>query len=571
MKRNKVWVPFVRFYTRFRIPWLFYIGSALLGILHAEMVLWIAGYMIRVNKGELYNSVIIGYALLSVASAIVTGFQALLNDYGSKTVTMRAQTVLWRKILHLPQKSVDAEQPAQLISCITNDVSQASTALSLIFLAFSSIYAFVRACIALVTYNMAIAGYVLLAAPLAVLVFFLVGRLQYASMRRQYSALNTMTSWFSEHLAAAKYVKVRTLEEQELEAGYAAIETRFRADVFYAFASELQVILNSVYTNIVTVILAVGGSRLIRRGKMEATGINASSTYMGTVNRYLAELLTDYQAVKGTQGSLKKANHVLSLEEECLEVGAKLTGERRDIVFQNVTFGYDPAHPILKDVSFTIPAGKKTAVVGTNGSGKSTVLRLLQGFYAPGSGVILLGGIPLSGLALKEVRGQFAYVLQNTPLFAGTIRENITYGTEGEVREEEIIAAAKAADIHDYITTLPQGYDTQVGEAGARLSGGQRQRIAIARALILKPSCLILDEATASLDHDSGRRILRSVLKEEQTVLYISHSMEEVRKADHVIVLENGRLEACGTPDELWNRSRTYRTLCENQHLEAAQ
>lgn len=110
-----------------------------------------------------------------------------------------------------------------------------------------------------------------------------------------------------------------------------------------------------------------------------------------------------------------------------------------------------------------------------------------------------------------------------------------------------------------------------MGEAGARLSGGQRQRIAIARALILKPSCLILDEATASLDHDSGRRILRSVLKEEQTVLYISHSMEEVRKADHVIVFEHGRLEACGTPDELWNKSQTYRTLCENQHLEAAQ
>lgn len=570
MKRDKVWMPFVRFYTRFRIPWLFYIGSALLGIVYAELVLGIAEYTIRVNKGELYNSVIIGYVLLSVGSALVGGFQALLSEYGGKTVTMRAQNMLWRKILHLPQRSVDREQPAELISCVTNDVTQASSALSMIFLTVSSAYAFVRACIALIRYNSAIAGYVLLAVPLAVLTFFLVGRLQYASLHRQYHALNVMTAWFSEHLAAAKYVKVQTMEEQEIRNGYQAIEKRFRADLFYAFASELQVALNSLYTNAVTVILAVGGSRLIRQGKMADSGINASSTYMNTINQYLAELLTHYQTIKGTQGSLHKTNHLLDLGDEALGDGEELRAEAEDIVFENVVFGYDPEHPILKGVSFTIPAGKKTAVVGMNGSGKSTVLRLLQGFYDVDSGAVLIGGKSLSQLSLKQVRSRFAYVLQNTPLLTGTIRESITYGVYGDVGEEAVIAAAKAADIHEFIMSLPQAYDTQIGEAGVNLSGGQRQRIAIARALILKPSCLILDEATASLDHDSGRRILDHVLGESMTVLYISHDMEEVRRADHVVVLKDGRVEACGTPGELSGISASYRMLTGKQGQEVA-
>lgn len=568
MKKNNVWGPFLRFYTKFQIPWHFYLISALLGMLSAELMIKIAEITIQVNNGELKNSVIISYALFSVGSGIVMGLQAVAAAYGEKTVTMRAQSMLWKKILRLPQKTIDREQPAELISCITNDVTQASTALSMIFLAVSSLYAFGRACIVFARYNSAMAFYMLPAVPVAAALFFIVGRLEYRSLSKRYAALNLMTAWFSEHLAAAKYVKVQGLEEEERLTGYQAIESRYQADIYYTFASQFQVMLNSLYTNLSSVILALGGSSLIRKGQMPQNGISASSAYMDNINRYLAELLTDYQTAKGTQGSLLHVSHLLDETEESLLSGKTPSPEPAAITFQNVTFGYDPMHPILKNVSFTIPANQKTAIVGENGCGKSTILKLIQGFYQTDSGTIAIGGVPLKDLKLHSLRRQFAYVIQNTPLFSGTIQDNITYGLEQPACKEDIISAAKQAGIHDFILSLPQGYDTPVGEQGTNLSGGQRQRIAIARALMVKPLYLILDEATASLDYQTAGRVMRLVTDSAQTVIYISHNPAEALQADYMIVMSNGAVEACGTPEEMKQRGTTFCSFAKTRGKE---
>ena len=335
--------------------------------------------------------------------------------------------------------------------------------------------------------------------------------------------------------------------------------------------SQFQVILNSLYTNLSSVILALGGSSLIRKGQMAQNGISASNAYMGNINRYLAELLTDYQTAKGTQGSLFHVNHLMSVEEEPLHSGKLPPREPGAITFQNVTFGYSTEHPILKNVSFTIPANQKTAIIGENGCGKSTILKLIQGFYQADSGTIAIDVLPLKDFQLHQLRRQFAYVLQNTPLFSGTIRDNITYGFENPVAEDEVIAAAKQAGIHEFILSLPQGYDTPVGEQGSNLSGGQRQRIAIARALIIKPLYLILDEATASLDYQTAGRIMQLVADSGQTVLYISHNIDESIQADHIIVMAEGAVEACGTLEEIKSRSETFRSFAGAQGKERPQ
>ncbi len=552
MKKNKVWKPFFGFYARIRIPWLFYIGAAILGMLAAETALQVSAFTIQVNQGELYNSVILGYALVSVATALLGAFGNVLSEYASGRVTFRGQSMLWNKILRLWQKDVDREGPSSLISSVTNEAAEASSSLLLIFHMAASLYAFTRALVRMFSFHAGLTGYILLATPLAVLMFFLVGRTEYYGMRKQFEALGEMTAWFSEHLSCAKYVKTQAMEEEEVKAGLEVIEKRYRSELIYEVLGEVQVLLNSLYTNVVTVIIAVGGSRLIRGGRMEQTGINTASTYMGKVNQYQAELLTQYQRVKGTQGALRHANGLLSLEEENREAG---DGEMvcKDLVFDHVSFSFDGSRPILRDATFTIPQGKRTALIGKNGSGKSTVFKLLQGFYRPDAGRILINGRDLADVKLSELRKQFAYVLQNTPLLSGTIRENIAYGCSGEVGEEQIIRAAKLADAHEFILEQREGYDTQVGEGGMNLSGGQRQRIALARAMILAPPYLLLDEATASLDHRSAGRIGACVRKAEtlDTVVFISHNREEIVSADYVIVMKDGRTAAAGTPKEL--------------------
>lgn len=567
-RKEKLWGPFLRLYTRFPIPWVYFVAAILLGILATELALQVADLTIQVNKGELYNRVIIGYVLVSILYSLVMGFQSVLSAYGTQKTTLRVRGVVWRAILGLPMKEVEEEGPSNLISCVTNDATQAASALQMIFLSVSSLYALVRACMKMIAYNGQLSLILVVSIPLAALVFFLTGRLQFIASRRQYEALNTMTAFFSEHIACAKHVKAQGMEEREIEEGMQAIEDRYKADILNVLFGTVQTGLFSLYTKLNMVLIAVGGSQLIRTGHMASTGINDFTTYSGKVEQYESELLTPYQTVKGTQGSLRHVNEILARPAEQLEAGSPL-GPSGDIELREVRFSFDGEYPVLQGVSCTIPYGKHTAIIGGNGSGKSTVMKLLQGFYRPDSGTITLNGQDLAGVRLDELRGRFAYVLQNTPLLAGTIRENLIYGAKTPPDEDAILAAAKAAGAHDFITRLPYGYDTQVGSAGMRLSGGQRQRIAIARALLVQPEYLLLDEATASLDHRTAGAVLDELLDGRvPTVVYISHNMEEVRRADHVIVLRDGRVEASGTPEELARTSPTYRDYAAKQRLE---
>ncbi len=572
MKKHKsgLWRPFLKFYTRFPIPWYLFIGSVILSVLSSEIYIKVTEITIRVNKGELYNSVIISYALMTVFYALMTGLQNILSAYGSGIMTLRAQRTLWRKILHLPQREVDREEPSNLISAITNDVATSSGCLEVVFGSVSSVYTYIRMWFVLWQFSPDITLYVALTVPFSVGLFFLSGRLQFKQFSKLYSALNTMTSWFSEHLSAAKYVKTQALEDKEIEEGFRAIDERYKADLYNVFMTALQTGLGSAMRRLGTVILAVGGSRLINAGKLEQTAINDASTYSSSIAEHESVMLITYSGIKATQGSLKHVNDLLELPEEKLTEGADMEASSGDIVFRNVNFGYD-GQPVLKDTSFTIPYGKVTAMIGGNGSGKSTVLKLLQGFYPIRDGVITLAGQNVAEIKPEQLRSRFAYVLQTMPIFSGTIRENIVYGLKEDVDEATVIRAAKAAGAHEFIMELPEGYQTQTGDDGRNLSGGQRQRIALARALIMQPEYLILDEVTSNLDSKTAHQVLDMAFGREYapTVIYITHDMEEVKRADHVIVMADGSVEAEGTEQEMYSVSPTYRSFADKQRREA--
>jgi subfamily B ATP-binding cassette protein MsbA len=259
---------------------------------------------------------------------------------------------------------------------------------------------------------------------------------------------------------------------------------------------------------------------------------------------------------------------IIDLEVSLAEIpdAKPLKLDKGEIEFRNVTFAYDPKNVVLKGVSLTVPPGKTLALVGPSGSGKSTLVNLALRFFDPQKGEVLIDGQDIKNVTVDSLRESIALVTQDPVLFDDTIRANIAYGSKPVV-EEEVIAAAKAAAAHDFITGLPDGYDTRVGEAGGRLSGGERQRIAIARAIYKDAPILLLDEPTSSLDSESEAKVQAALedLMKDRSVLTIAHRLSTVRKADLICVLDQGGIVEIGRHDELVAKGGLYTRLHRTQ------
>jgi ATP-binding cassette subfamily B protein len=238
--------------------------------------------------------------------------------------------------------------------------------------------------------------------------------------------------------------------------------------------------------------------------------------------------------------------------------------------FEQVTFGYDPARPVLEDVDLELEPGRRVALIGHTGSGKTTLVSLIPRFYDVQSGRVTVDGADVRDVTLASLRRQIGVIAQDPFLFSATVRENLAFGRP-EATEEELVHAARLAQAHEFVEQLPDGYDTVIGERGITLSGGQRQRLAIARALVLDPRILILDDATASVDAATEAKIrtgLREAMRGRTTVI-IAHRLSTIALADEIVVLEDGRIAARGGHDELVETSPVYREIWEHGRLEA--
>jgi ATP-binding cassette subfamily B protein len=310
--------------------------------------------------------------------------------------------------------------------------------------------------------------------------------------------------------------------------------------------------------------IMVFGGRLALAGELE---VATYSILVFMTQRLLWPLTSLGQMFDQYQRAMASINRILNLLQTkpvIVDGAASLSTQdvKGTVAFDNVTFRYSSGGNVLSNLSFTIEAGQTAALVGPTGAGKSTIVKLLLRLYDVSSGAVTLEGRDVRTLKLSDVRQAIGYVSQDVFLFHGTVRENITYGTF-DATDEQIVAAAKVAEAHEFIMALPNGYDTIVGERGQKLSGGQRQRISIARAVLKNPPVLVFDEATSSVDNETEAAIQRSLekLAVGRTMIVIAHRLSTVRNADVVFVIESGRLTEVGTHDSLVHSGGMYAAL----------
>ena len=381
-----------------------------------------------------------------------------------------------------------------------------------------------------------------------------------------------MTAVVQEGVSGIRLVKSFAAEDYERERFLDASNRYSRGMMKISRLAYLaQPITEVVGTTIAVLLLWVGARQVLVEGSLDGAQL---IVFLTVVMRLLQPLKQVSQIPTTAQGALAAAERLFEVldqpTETQLDRGTKQPTEFRDsIAFQDVSFSYD-AEPVLEDISFVAPRGTVVALVGPSGAGKTTLADLIPRFYEPTAGRILLDGTDVREIALPSLRALTGIVSQDTVLFNDTVRNNVAYGGAERFTDAQVEAAARAANAHDFIMALPEGYATILGERGARLSGGQRQRLAIARALLIDPPILILDEATSALDTESERLVQEAIdrLLAGRTVVVIAHRLSTIEHADLILVMERGRIVERGTHRELLSRGGVYARLHAMQFRE---
>jgi ATP-binding cassette subfamily B protein/subfamily B ATP-binding cassette protein MsbA len=411
--------------------------------------------------------------------------------------------------------------------------------------------------------------------PLPFLAFFVVrfsDRMHeaFTRAREHYGALSAL---LQDNLSGMKEIQVFSGEAREKRRvrGQAQRHTRDRLK-----ANKLEALWTpgiEVIAGAGTVIVAWFGGLAALQGKLPVEDLVAFVLYLGLFYQPLRLLARTSESFQEARTGAQHVWEVLDVQPDVVDPqeGVDSGRVRGKVHFEGVDFEYEPDLPVLNNVSFEVQPGQTLALVGPTGAGKSTIVSLIPRFYDPKRGRVLIDGIDVSEMRLASVRRNVSMVLQDTFLFAGTVKENLRFGNE-VASDEEIVVAAKAANAHSFIEALPRGYDTRVGERGVRLSGGQKQRLSIARAILKDAPILILDEATSSVDTQTEEEIQEALreLMQGRTVIVIAHRLSTVRHADLIAVLEEGSIVELGTHEHLMRCKGLYRNLYDRQFGAAA-
>ena len=521
----------------------------------------------------LVKLLLMAFATLT-ASQVISVLESYINAWISQRIIFDMKNQMYDHLQHMPHAFFTSEKQGDIITRMNTDISGVSSVISgTLSSIVSNIATVVTTLVALFTmsWKLAIVGIVVI--PLLVIPTKSVGKTRWKILSESQAKNDEMNQMVNETLSVSGslLVKLFTREAREYERFVDVNEAVTQLQLKEQRSGKWFRVVMGMFTQLAPLLIYFAGGWFIIARADEALTVGTVTATVALVNRLYRPIESLLNIHVDFTRSLALFTRIFDYFDMENPIRSPKNGKKpdvtdADVVYEHVSFSYDPEKPLLTDIDFTVPGGKMYAIVGPSGSGKSTVVNLIPRLYDVCGGSVKIAGVDVRDFDLEYLRQQIGVVTQDSYLFNGTIRENLLYAKEDATREE-IDAACYIANLHDFIASQPDGLETMVGNRGLKLSGGEKQRLSIARVILKDPKILILDEATSALDSITENAIQDALeaLMEGRTSIVIAHRLSTILKADRILVVKDGKIAESGTHEELLARGGTYRELYETQ------
>lgn len=544
-----------------------------LGSLSGLLIPLFTGRLVdKFSTNNINWNILVLFASIFIINALLSGLGIyLLSKIGEKMI-YGIRSLLWEHMIKLKMPFFDKNESGQLMSRLTDDTKVINDFISQkLPQLLPAIITLIGSIIMLFIMDWQMTLLTFIAIPIFMGIMIPLGRRMQKISKHTQAEIANFSGLLGRVLTEMRLVKISNTEQKELNNAHYNLNEIYKLGLRQAkIVAIIQPISSVIMLLMIAIILGFGAIR-IATGAITAGALIAMIFYVMQLSMplmNLSTLVTDYKKAVGASQRIYEIMQEPVEPMEQLKPIANINIENGALEFNNVEFKYD-VKTILDHVSFRIPQGDISAFVGPSGSGKSTIFNLIERMYDIDNGDITYGNESIYDIPITNWRSKIGYVMQSNSMMTGTIRDNILYGINRNVSDEELIKYAKLANCHDFIMQFDEGYDTLVGERGLKLSGGQRQRIDIARSFVKNPDILLLDEATANLDSESEQKIQEAleVLMKGRTTIVIAHRLSTIKKAGQIIFIDQGRVTGEGTHDELMKYHEKYHQFVTTQNL----
>ncbi len=564
------WRDFWNLLMKIQLPWHWIIIAFLCNFFYNKVMLKLPTITAGLMSGNLDNKVLWDAILFYVLFTAVLCGDVALRSPAQHIAARNARRVIWKKMLHIRMDYYDSNDPSDIMSTITNDTTMAAQLLVQFLVGFlPTLYYIAEALKTISSYNIWLMVSAFLLFPIKILYMVFIGRMQFRTQAGVYQEIGGLTAYLAERVRNLSLIKTYTNEEKELKNGENAAYSLFHANMRVKKLECTVTALTTLIGMAQVMIVMVFGVVLLKRGDIDIQQWVAFYMFSGTLSTAFSNLLDYWANLKMIQGTTARTARLLTAPEEEETVKDTKEPESAEVTFSHVSFSYGDKKA-LEDISFHVPSGSSTAIIGLCGSGKTTSVSLLEHFYEPCEGEITFGKVPVSEMSLDVLRGSMGYVQQGADIFSGTARESLTYGLHRKVEDEEIWEAAEKTGFAEVLRKWEDGLNAPVAPGGTSMSGGQRQKLVLTREFMRKSGMILLDEPTSALDVTASKMIQDTIFEmfPGRTKIIITHDLSLLERVDQIVVLNNGVLAGCGSYGELYGNCQAFMELiaaCETE------